>query len=429
MDEVVKTVFQEAERRQDEVTNLCSELVKFPSVNPPGMTSDVVEYIHSYFDDVDLPCEVLEREAGKSNLCVRLQGEKAGTILWLGHLDVVPAGDRSLWHADPFGGNLIGDRVYGRGASDMKGACASAMVAAKILSRMTPDHRCTVEFWFTCDEETGAENGVKWLSETGRLRGNVCLIGDSSCELPRHPTIDVGCKGYLHIALKASGVTAHGSQPFLGDNAIDKLITAADSAKRVEELRLDVPASLEPVIRSTLDDLKSAIHLRPDQLAKLERIFHYPTASLNMITGGVKINVVPDHAEAELDVRVTPGVDLDAVKNRLVALVKNSGVTEVEVAFTRSQGGYYEDPNSPAMTEFIKAVEIATNAPPTLKLLSGGTDAVHLKANVDIPCLGFGVGVQGMAHVSNEYTTVKNLVSGTKVYAVFPHLYSVDGSP
>lgn len=426
MDDVITTVLQEVELHKDEVTTLCSELVKIPSVNPPGMTRDVVDYIQSYFDDVGLPCEVLEREDGKSNLCIRLQGDKNGKILWLGHLDVVPAGDRSLWRADPFGGDLIGDRVYGRGASDMKGACASAMVAAKILSRMTPDHHCTVEFWFTCDEETGAENGVKWLSETGRLRGDVCLIGDSSSDLPHHPTIDVGCKGYLHTALRASGVTAHGSQPYLGENAIDKLITAADSAKRVEELRLDVPAPLEPVIRSTLDDLKSAQHLRLDQLEKLERIFHYPTASLNMIAGGVKINVVPDRAEAELDVRVTPGVDLDAVKNRLVALVKNSGV---EVAFTRSQGGYYEDPNSPAMTEFIKAVEIATKTPPTLKLLTGGTDAVHVKANVDISCLGFGVGVQGMAHVSNEYTTVENLVSGTKVYAVFPLMYSADGSP
>jgi succinyl-diaminopimelate desuccinylase len=429
MDETVKSVLQEAERRRGDVVTLCSELVKIPSVNPPGVTRDVVDYLHSYFDAVGLPSTIWEPEAGKSNLCVRLPGAKAGTILWLGHLDVVPAGDRRLWHADPFGGAVVGDRVYGRGTSDMKGACASAVIAATILSTLPPEHRCTVEFWFTCDEETGAEYGAKWLSATGKLQGDVCLIGDSSADLPHHPTIDVGCKGYLHAALRASGVTAHGSQPYLGDNAIDKLITAAEAAKRVEDLRLDFPAALEPVIRSTLDGLKAAQPLRPDQLAKLERLFHYPTASLNMIAGGVKINVVPDHAEAELDVRVTPGVDLEAVKHRLITLVEASGVTGVEVAFTSSQGGYYEDPTSPAMTAFIQAVEVATQAPATLKLITGGTDAVHVKAHAAIPCLGFGVGVEGMAHVANEYTTIANLVAGTKVYAVFPLMDTAAGSP
>ncbi len=429
MDDPVTSVLQEATRRRDDVATICSELVKIPSVNPPGMTRAVVDYIHAYFDAAGIPSTIWEREAGKSNLCVRLHGAKAGTILWLGHLDVVPAGNRGLWLADPFSGAVVDDRVYGRGTSDMKGACASAMVAATLLIALPPEHRCTVEFWFTCDEETGADQGVKWLSATGKLQGDVCLIGDSSADLPQRPTVDVGCKGYLHVALRAKGVTAHGSQPYLGDNAIDKLIAASKAAKRVEDLQLDLPAALEPVIQSTLDDLAAAHPLQPDQLAKLRRLFHYPTVSLNMIQGGVKINVVPDSAEAELDVRVTPGVDLEVVKRRLVALVEASGVTGVEVAFTRSQAGYYEDPVSPAMTAFRRAVEVATQTSPTWKLITGGTDAVHVKAHSAMPCIGFGVGVEGMAHMANEYTTIPHLVAGTKVYAVFPLLYTTAGSP
>ena len=180
---------------------------------------------------------------------------------------------------------------------------------------------------------------------------------------------------------------------------------------------------------STLAALAAAHPLQPDQLAKLRRLFHYPTASLNMIQGGVKINVVPDHAEAELDVRVSPGIDLEAVQHQLVAFVEASGVTGVEVIFTRSQAGYYEDPASPAMTAFRRAVEVATQVSPTGKLITGGTDAVHIKAHSTMPCIGFGVGVEGMAHVANEYTTISHLVAGTKVYAVFPLQYTATGSP
>ena len=213
----------------------------------------------------------------------------------------------------------------------------------------------------------------------------------------------------------------------MGDNAIEKLIIVANEVKRVEETRLEVPETLEPVIRSTIEAFKKARKLSDEQIAGLERVFHYPTASLNMITGGVKVNVVPDRAEAILDVRVTPGINLDVVKKRVINLVEESEVEGVEVVFTSCKDGYYEDPNSHAVREFINAVETATKVRPKLKLLTGGTDAPHLKTHVEIPCLGFGVGVQGMAHVSDEYTTVENLVVGLKVYAVFPLLYTVDG--
>ena len=77
------------------------------------------------------------------------------------------------------------------------------------------------------------------------------------------------------------------------------------------------------------------------------------------------------------------------------------------------------------MREFSRAVEAATTLPPRQKILTGGTDAAPLKTHVNMPCVGFGVGLQGMSHVHNEHVTSENLVIGTKVYAVFPLLYEV----
>jgi succinyl-diaminopimelate desuccinylase len=425
MQDSVLKVVQEAERNEAEVVRLCSELVKIPSVNPPGITKDVVEYIESYFSGIGLKSEIYERREGKSNICVRLDGNKAGKVLWLGHLDVVPEGDRNLWSHDPFGGELVGKRVYGRGASDMKGSCASAMVAISLLSNMDEDDYCTVEFWFTCDEETGATDGVAWLSESGKMSGNICVIGDGSSAHPDYPAIDIGCKGYIRPRLKVEGLAAHGSQPFMGVNAIDNLTRMIDAVKKVEEMKLDVPEALEPAISSSIEIFKRSRKLSEKQIASLEKVFHYPTASLNLISGGIKINVVPDKAEATFDVRVTPGTDLATVKNRIARLIEESGVEGGSIEILNCKEGYYEEPSSQAVEEFSRAVEAATTLSPRQKILTGGTDAAPLKTHVDIPCVGFGVRLQGMSHVHNEYVTSENLVLGTKVYSVFPLLYEV----
>ena len=421
----VEKVVKEAERKEAEAVKMCSELVKIPSVNPPGMTKDAVEYIESYFCGIGLESEIYERKEGKSNICVRLEGNKAGKILWLGHLDVVPEGDKKLWSYDPFGGELIGKQIYGRGASDMKGSCASAMVAAKLLSNMDQDDYCTVEFWFTCDEETGATDGVAWLSESGKLSGDICVIGDGSSAHTDYPAIDIGCKGYIQSRLKVEGLAAHGSQPFMGVNAIDNLMRMIDAVKEVEEMRLDVPEALEPAISSSIEIFKRSRRLSEKQIASLEKVFHYPTASLNLINGGIKVNVVPDKAEAIFDVRVTPGTDLAAVKKRIVRLIEESEVERGNIEIPNYKEGYYEEPSSHAVGEVSRAVEAAITLRPILKILTGGTDAAPLKTHVNIPCVGFGVGLQGMAHVHNEHVTSENLVIGTKVYAVFPLLYKV----
>jgi succinyl-diaminopimelate desuccinylase len=413
-----------AEAAQDEVIDVCSRLIQFPTVNPPGSTRDIVEYIATYFASHNMSTEVIQRSADKSNLCLRLPGKKAGKLLWLGHLDVVPPGDTTQWSLDPFSGLFKDGRIYGRGASDMKGSCAAAMVAATLLQDIDPEHHCTIEFWFTCDEETGATDGVRWLSETGQLTGDACLIGDSMGDLPHHPAIDIGCKGYLRPHLRVHGHTAHGSQPFLGHNAIRDLLQVTSSVKQIEQFPLTIPAILEPVLATSLSIFQNLQSLNTEQIQSLKRVFHYPTASLNMIAGGVKVNVVPDSAEATFDVRITPGTPLDCVKTQIRRLVKQSGVEKVIVEFQDEGNGYFENSASPFVQNLIHTIHTATNVLPKLKLLTGGTDAIPLKASTSIPCLGFGVGIEGKAHVHNEYVTPVNLVLGTKVYALLPLLFT-----
>jgi succinyl-diaminopimelate desuccinylase len=180
---------------------------------------------------------------------------------------------------------------------------------------------------------------------------------------------------------------------------------------------------LKPVLRSSIRFLLSKESLTEEQKRATKRVFDYPTIALNVISGGVKINVVPDAAEAHFDIRLTPGVDLEKVKSHLQQLIDSSGVREVKTEFIQVSGGYYESPKSAFSRQLGKTIQKVTGAKPVYKVLTGGTDAVSLKKYQGIPCLGFGAGVEGQAHAPEEHVPIDDLVMASKVYTAFPFNY------
>jgi len=156
----------------------------------------------------------------------------------------------------------------------------------------------------------------------------------------------------------------------------------------------------------------------------VERLFHYPTVACNIISGGVKSNVVPDYAEATFDIRLTPGSKPLKVKERILELVKEANVPGVEAVVRAGEtAGYHESPNSPFAHQLSDTIQKFTGKRPIIKILTGGTDAISIKNYAGIPCLGYGTSLVGMAHQPDEYVTVENLVLGVKVYAGFSLTY------
>jgi len=414
---------RKVEEYKSELVSLASKLIQFQTVNPPGETGECAVFIKSFLEENGLKSSLHERKRNKTNLCVRVPGRSDAKLLWLGHLDVVPAGLLEKWSLGPFGGDVHKGRVCGRGASDMKGSCASAMVAAKVLSEMDEDGHAAVDFWFTCDEEVGAIDGTRWLGEEGLLEGEGCIIGDSLSRVPEEPWIDVGCKGYMRTRIRAKGKSAHGSMPFYGDNAIDKLILAIEKARQIGDFALNLPEDMKPLVDSTVKFLMAHGDLTKDQKRDISRAFSYPTVSLNLINGGVKINVVPDSAEATFDIRISPGVNPELVEREMFALVENFRAKGVEAERVDLEDGYYERWDSSFAEKLRKAVELATGIKPLPKILLGGTDAVHVKRALGIPCLGFGAGIEELAHAPDEYVEIKSLLNVAKVYTILPIIY------
>ncbi|MEM2859846.1 MAG: M20 family metallopeptidase [Candidatus Bathyarchaeia archaeon] len=417
-------ILSRIEGLKTELISLTSNLIRFQTISPPSDTLESAKYVKSYLESAGIKTSLYSREDKKVNVHARVPGKSGKSIVWLGHLDVVPAGTRERWIYDPFSGVIEGERIYGRGASDMKGSCAAAMVAAKVLSEIEIDSRTTVDFWFTCDEEVGSPDGTRWLIESGLINGDACLIGDSLSRAPStEPYIDVGCKGYLRLRLKVSGRTAHGSMPFYGDNAIDKLLLAVERVKRISEYRLSLPIDLEEMVKSSVEYLLADKNLTSEQMNAIRRTYHYSTVSLTMISGGVKVNVIPDYAEASFDIRISPGVDPKSIADRIYEILDPLKVRGVEAEVYGLEGGYYERWDSDFAISLRRAVEIATGIKPRPKILLGATDAIPIKKALGIPCLGFGAGIEELAHAPNEYVTVDGLISAAKVYALLPLLF------
>ena len=427
----IAKVFAEADKASKEVAELTSGLVKFNSAHPEGRTDEIVPYIAEYLDKYGIEHEVHAKDPKKPNIVAKLPGKSNHKILWVGHIDVVPEGKPDAWKYPAYQGVIKGGIVHGRGSSDMKGSDAAALVSARILSKMRLPH--PVEFWFTSDEEIGGGAGAKWLAESGRFKGDVCIIGDGNGGGVENPSIDLGCKGSAQTRLIAKGKTAHGSTPFLGDNAITKLIKVIPEVYKIGSYKLALPEDLKKPIRDSVKFYTGEANT-PELKKAVRRLFNYPTVTCNIINGGVKINVVPDYAEAEFDIRLTPGASVSAVKKEIEKIVKAAGVPGVELAAGTEepargsgklpdQAGFYESPDTVFAKQFSKTIKKATSKRPGMKILTGGTDGISTSKISGIPSLGYGTSISGVAHQPNEYITVENLVLGVKIYGAFPYFY------
>jgi len=195
--------------------SLTKDLLRFDTVNPPGRERDCARFAGALLADWGYQVDYHDYEDGRTSVVARAGGSQRKDPLCLtGHLDVVPLGSRA-WSKDPFAGETDGDRLYGRGASDMKAGVAAMLLAAKSFAGKlagTPG----VVLVLTAGEENGCV-GSRHLAELPQLMGRAgaIVVGEPTSNYPL-----VGHKGSLKFHARFHGVSAHGSMPHLGDNAI-----------------------------------------------------------------------------------------------------------------------------------------------------------------------------------------------------------------
>jgi len=187
---------------REELVTLSKDLLAVDTSNPPGDTREIVAEIEEFLDPLPVDVERFSVDPAKPNLLVRVPGESDRTLLYNGHLDTVPF-DADAWAHDPLG-EREDDRVYGRGATDMKGAVASMLFTIQAFVATDAEPPVGLLFAFVSDEEVGGDAGLPALLKNGDLNADACVIGEPTCEEGQH-SVTVADRGSIWLTLEASG--------------------------------------------------------------------------------------------------------------------------------------------------------------------------------------------------------------------------------
>lgn len=378
---------------------LAQALIRCPSVTPAeGGALDLLE---GWLGALGFACQRQVFEAPGTapvdNLYARL-GTNAPNFCFAGHTDVVPAGDRAAWSVDPFGGEIVGARLIGRGAVDMKGAiaCFVAAVAAFLERRGGPPEG-SISLLITGDEEGEAVNGTRKLLDWVAARGerlDACLVGEPTSNETLGDMIKIGRRGSVSGKVTVSGVQGHVAYPHLADNPLRGVI-------QVAEALLDPP----------LDDGTDTFQPTNLEITTID-------------TGNPATNVIPASASLAFNIRFNDLWTADRLKQEIEARVaRGAAATRLRPGKTAALKAHVEWP-TPVSPVFLTrdetlvatvrgAVEAVTGKTPVLSTSGGTSDARFIKDYC--PVVEFGL-VGRTMHMVDERVAIEDLETLTAIY-------------
>lgn len=356
---------------------LTKELVAFDTINPPGAERIAARHIGELLKGSGFDVSYHDFDTERTSVVARRISAPDGPALcFTGHLDTVPLGN-AVWSKDPFGGEIEGDRIYGRGTSDMKGGVA-AMVAAALRLARSGKRGSSIVLILTAGEETGSQGAANLTSMIGLGPVGAMVVGEPTSNYPL-----VGHKGALWIEAQVKGVSAHGSMPEKGVNAICR---AARALVRLEAFRFEIPP--HPLLGS-------------------------PTLNVGTISGGTNINLVPDRTTIGIDIRTIPGQDEDAILKSIQAVLP----ADSEIKKVLSMGGIATDPQHEWVRQAFDIVAPFLGGRPLPRAATYFTDASFLTpAFGHPPTLLLGPGEPEMAHKTDEFCLVSRIEQAAEVY-------------
>ena len=394
------------------VIEIAERLLAIDTQNPPGDVREAIDRIESFLVDRGFDTQRVVTDPARPNVLATLPGATDRTLLYNGHVDTVPF-DAEAWSRDPLG-EREGDRLYGRGATDMKGPLAAMLAAAEALVAADGDVPVSLAFAVVSDEETGGDAGVDTLVESGaldRLAPDACVIGETTCSGGRH-SVTVADRGSIWLTLRAEGEAAHGSRPSLGANAIDRLWEAVSLLRsRLASRELELDDDMLPIVEESIEYYAPTLG---DEAARA--LFERPTVNLGAISGGEAINTVPAAATARLDVRLTAGIATADV----LADVRDciGAFPAVSIADASWSVGSRERIDGPLVEAVVDAAADASGERVYRRSATGGGDAKTFR-HAGVPTVEFGFGTDTV-HATDEYITTEALARNAAVYARLP---------
>jgi succinyl-diaminopimelate desuccinylase len=322
------------------------------------------------------------------NLYARIGGEKPH-ICFAGHTDVVPPGDAASWSHPPFGGDVAGDILYGRGAVDMKGAVACAVAASlDHLAARGGRPKGSISFLITGDEESIAVNGtiklLQWAAERGE-RFDHCILGEPSNASSIGDTIKVGRRGSLNGTLVITGKQGHVAYPQLADNPVRGLVVLMGA-----------------LMAAPLDHGSANFDASNLEFTSID-------------IGNATVNLIPGEARARFNIRFNDCHSQTSLRTLIERLAADAARERVKwrIDWEPSNADVFFTEPSPFLDLVVAAIKEVTGQAPKLSTTGGTSDARFIKNYC--PVLEFGL-VGTTMHQVDERTAVADLATLTAVY-------------
>lgn len=364
---------------------ILQDLIQIPSVN--DHEADVADYIADLFAPYpQAKVERLTYAPGRDNLIVTI-GNAAGPRLGLsGHMDVVAPGDTTAWHHDPFGGEIVDGRMYGRGTSDMKSGLAALVVTMLDLLDQGVDLPGSVRLLATVGEETG-EYGAAQLTDAGYADH---LAGLVIAEPSGLDNVVYTARGVIDYKVVSTGKASHSASPEKGINAIDNLMTFYNAVRPLMAQHTKV----DPVLGGLLHNV-------------------------DLISGGEQINSIPAHAELMANMRTIPAYPnhvLYAELEGLIAQLNQEPGVQLTLSYSYPEEAIPGDPNAP-LVQLAKQVSDQVCGHDTQIVGSGGANdgAEFLRAKGDFTSIEIGPG-SATSHQVDEYVDLDDYLQAIQIY-------------
>jgi succinyl-diaminopimelate desuccinylase len=410
---LIDRVTAEVDRATDEMVQFTVDLVRIPTVNPPGEEYAAgAHFLGDFLQRRAFEVEYIAADGRPEHTArhprINVIGSRRGgpgpVVHLNGHIDVVPAGDG--WTVEPFAGVVRDGRIYGRGVCDMKAGIAAAVFAAEAIERAGVSLPGTLEISGTVDEESGGFAGVAHLAQTGRIaKGRTDFV-----IIPEPLNVDricIGHRGVYWFEVTARGRIGHGSMPFLGLSAID---------------------GMGRLLQSVREDLTPALASRRTDVPVVPPGARHATINVNGIDGGQPIDgiqtpCVADLCRAIFDRRFLMEEGFDATRLEIVQLVDRVAAQAQGVRFDMRDLMVVHPTRTPDDSPVIAALEQSIHSVlgrRAQRIASPGTyDHKHVARIAGIPhCVAYGPGELELAHQPDEYCRIDDIVTAAKVLAL-----------
>ena len=357
--------------------DLTVDLIRFDTINPPGQEEACTRVLEKLLVDAGFACSIVPLADGRPNLVARIGGSDGKPPLaFTGHTDTVPLGLKP-WSVPTHDGLIKDGKVWGRGASDMKSGVAAFVAAAiELAPRLagTPG----IVLYITAGEETGSAGAFKLAERGMRGEAGALVVAEPTSNRPL-----CGHKGAMWLKAITHGVTAHGSMPDQGVNAV---YAAARAVGKLEAFDFNV--ARHPIMGGA-------------------------TLNVGTVTGGINVNSVPDRAEIGIDMRTLPGMDHARLREQLQSYLG----PEVEIATLVDVGGVWTDPNDPWMRDVFAVSETVRKVASKVEAAPYFTDASALTPALGgVPTTILGPGPAHLAHQTDEWCEVERIVEAQQIY-------------